>query len=255
MKIRTLIVDDEPLARQRLRALLTPDPDIDLVGECGDGAQAVDALRQLRPDLLWLDVQMPALDGFGVLRALDGAVPSAVVFVTAHDRYALRAFEVHALDYLLKPFDKARFAAALERAKSQVRQGKTAELEKRLLALLQSSPAPANFPDRLIVKTGGRISFVPVKDIDWIEAAGNYVKLHVGKEDHLLRETLGGLETKLDPHRFARIHRSAMVQIERIKQLQPAFHGDYVVKLRDGTELTLSRSYREKVQAVLGGAL
>ena len=145
MKIRTLIVDDEPLARQRLRALLTPDPDIDLVGECGDGAQAVDALRELRPDLVWLDVQMPALDGFGVLRALDGAVPSAVVFVTAHDRYALKAFEVHALDFLLKPFDKARFAAALARAKSQVRQGKTAELEKRLLALLQSSPAPNNF--------------------------------------------------------------------------------------------------------------
>jgi two-component system LytT family response regulator len=254
MKIRTLIVDDEPLARQRLRALLTPDPDIDLVGECGDGAQAVDALRELRPDLVWLDVQMPALDGFGVLRALDGAVPSAVVFVTAHDRYALKAFEVHALDYLLKPFDKARFAAALERAKSQVRQGKTADLEKRLLALLQSSP-PNNFPDRLIVKTGGRISFVPVGDIDWIEAAGNYVKLHVGKEDYLLRETLGGLETKLDPRRFARIHRSAMVQIERIKQLQPAFHGDYAVKLRAGTELTLSRSYREKVQAVLSGVL
>jgi two-component system, LytTR family, response regulator len=224
--IRTLIVDDEPLARQRLRRLLEADPDIVILGECGDGQQAVTDLRQLRPDLVFLDVQMPVLDGFGVLQALGGTPLPTVIFVTAHDRYALKAFEVHALDYLLKPFDKARFGAALERAKTQVRQGSAAALDERLQELLQTVQPRRSGPERLIVRSSGRIYFVRTEDIDWIEAAANYVRLHVGKEDHLLREGLTALEKKLDPGRFVRIHRSTIVNLERIQELQPAFHGD-----------------------------
>lgn len=252
MKIRTLVVDDEPLARQRLRGLLAPDADVELIGECGDGRQAVEAVEQLKPDLLFLDVEMPALDGFGVLRALAGGTMPVVVFVTAHDRYALKAFEAHALDYLLKPFDKSRFAAALQRAKNQVRLGKSAGMEERLLALLETVQQRRPLADRLAVKTSGRVCFVRVADLDWIEAAGNYVRLHAGKEDHLLRESLGGLEAKLDPRRFVRIHRSTIVNIDRIRELQPVFHGDYRVVLIDGTELTLSRSCRDKLQDTLG---
>ncbi len=256
MKIRTLIVDDEPLARQRLRRLLDADPDIAVVGESGDGEQAVADLRTLRPDLVFLDVQMPALDGFGVLQALEGDTPlPVVVFVTAHDRYALKSFEVHALDYLLKPFDKARFAVALERAKVQMRQGSAAALNERFQELLHSVPDRRHGPERLMVKSDGRIYFVRIEDIDWIEAAGNYVRLHVGMEAHLLRDSLTALESKLDPRRFVRIHRSTIVNLERIRELQPAFHGDYVVILRDGTELALSRSCRDKLEESLGDAL
>jgi two-component system LytT family response regulator len=249
VKIRTLIVDDEPLARQRLRKLLEADADIGIVGECGDGQDAVAQLQRLRPDLVFLDVQMPVLDGFGVLQALAGQPLPVVIFVTAHDRYALKAFEVHALDYLLKPFDRTRFAAALERAKVQVRQGNAALLSERLHEMLERRPGP----ERLVVKSGGRIYFVRIEDIDWIEAAGNYVRLHVGKEEHLLRETLGALEQRLDGRRFVRIHRSTIVNLERIRELQPAFHGDYVIVLHDGTELALSRSCREQLEKSLGG--
>jgi two-component system LytT family response regulator len=255
VKIRTLIVDDEPLARQRLRRLLEADPDIAILGECGDGDDAVAKLRALRPDLAFLDVQMPVLDGFGVIEALAGTDLPVVIFVTAHDRYALKAFEVHALDYLLKPFDKARFAAALARAKAQVRQGNAAGLSERLQELLQGMPARRAGPDRLVVKSGGRIYFVPVDDIDWIEAAGNYLRLHVGKDDHLLRESLTALEKKLDPAHFVRIHRSTIVNLARIRELQPAFHGDYVIILNDGTELALSRSCRERLEEALGHRL
>jgi two-component system LytT family response regulator len=254
-------VDDEPLARQRLRRLLEADPDIAVLGECGDGEQAVADVLKLRPDLVFLDVQMPVLDGFGVLQALadqgdlgDSALP-VVIFVTAHDRYALKAFEVHALDYLLKPYDKSRFAVALERAKTQVRQGSTTALNERLQELLQGVSGSRQGPGRLMVKSGGRIYFVRIEDIDWIEAAANYVRLHVGKEDHLLRESLTGLEKKLDPAHFVRIHRSTIVNLERIRELQPAFHGDYVIILRDGTELALSRGCRDKLEASLGHAL
>ncbi|MCI0376825.1 MAG: LytTR family DNA-binding domain-containing protein [Gemmataceae bacterium] len=265
MKIRTLIVDDEPLARQRVRALLEADPDIDVVGECGDGGHAATEVRRLKPDLVFLDVQMPVLDGFGVVQELQGETLPVVIFVTAHDRFALRAFEVHALDYLLKPFDRERFASALSHAKAQIRNGQNADLEKRVLAMLQGlgpvTPEPS-LPqgrgeklERLVVKSAGRVYFVRVTDIDWVEAAGNYVRLHVGKQDHLLRESMAGLESKLDPKRFVRIHRSVIVNIERIRELQPAFHGDYAVVLQDGTELTLSRSHREKLQETLGHSL
>jgi two-component system LytT family response regulator len=255
VNIRTLIVDDEPLARQRLRKLLDADPDIAVLGECGDGAEAVAALQQLRPDLVFLDVQMPGLDGFAVLKALAGTALPAVIFVTAHDRYALKAFEVHALDYLLKPFDKTRFAAALERAKAQLRQDSTAALSDRLRAMLDAVESRRPAPERLVVKSAGRIYFVRIADIDWIEAAGNYIRLHVGKDAHLLREPLTALERRLDPARFVRIHRSTIVNLERIRELQPAFHGEYVVILCDGTELALSRSCRDQLEQSLKTAL
>jgi two-component system LytT family response regulator len=254
VKIRTLIVDDEPLARQRLRGLLEPDGDLEIVGECGDGKQAVSAVRQLRPDLMFLDVQMPVLDGFAVLEALPAALVPVVIFVTAHDRYALKAFEVHALDYLLKPYDRARFSAALDRAKAQVRREQTPGLDQRLLELLCTLRERRPAQERLVVKSAGRVCFVRIEDIDWIEAAGNYVRLHVGKEDHLLRESMSGIEARLDA-RFARIHRSTIVNIERIRELQPAFHGDYAVILNDSTELALSRGFREKLEESLGHRL
>lgn len=255
MKCRTLLVDDEPLARQRIRALLDGDPEIELVGECGNGREAVDAVLQFQPDLMFLDVQMPILDGFGVLQALAGASMPVVIFVTAHDRFALKAFEVHALDYLLKPFDRDRFRAALNRAKGQVRLGKAAGLESKLSDLLQTVHERQTGPDRLVVKSAGRVYFVRVQDIDWVEAAGNYLRLHAGNEEHLLRESMNGLEARLDPARFARIHRSTIVNLERIRELQPAFHGDYLVVLHDGSELTLSRNYRDKLRKRFGKGL
>ena len=279
MKIRTLIVDDEPLARQRVRKLLEADSDIAILGECSDGKQAVAELRKLRPDLVFLDVQMPVLDGFGVLQSLVGTEMPVVIFVTAHDRYAVKAFEVHALDYLLKPFDRVRFGAALERAKAHVRQGSAVALEDRLEKLMQTLAPPDSHPlaykgrgetespmpqtalgdagrrlERLMVKSDGRIYFVRIDDVDWIEAAGNYVRLHVGKENHLLRETLTALDKKLDPARFVRIHRSTIVNLERIRELQPAFHGDYVIVLQDGTELAVSRGFRDNLKEALGQA-
>jgi two-component system, LytTR family, response regulator len=259
MTLRALIVDDEAVARRRIRRLLQREPDVTVVAEAADGRTAVQVIREQSPDVVFLDVQMPELDGFGVVAEL-GHHPPTIVFVTAYDEYALRAFEVHALDYLLKPFDKTRFAAALERGKAQVRLGQSGGMEQRLMAFLRTvedhRPSPRQpLPERLVVKSAGRVSFVRVEELDWIEAAGNYVRLHVAKEDHLLRETLSGLEAKLDPRRFVRIHRSTIVNIDRIRQLQPAFHGDYVVQLHDGTELTLSRSCRDKLEEALGHAL
>jgi two-component system LytT family response regulator len=249
-----LIADDEPLARQRLRTLLDGEPDIDVIAECSNGEEAVRAVRQQNPDLVFLDVQMPVRDGFGVLEALTPSPLPAVIFVTAHDRYALKAFEVHALDYLLKPFDRERFGKALDRARARLRQNSGHDVDRRLLALLADVRPVRPAVERLIVKSGGKVSFVRTDEIDWIEAAGNYLRLHVGNDVHLLRETMSSLEARLDPRVFVRIHRSTMVNIERIRELQPSFHGDYVVSLRDGTELTLSRGCREKLQGVLGGA-
>ncbi len=251
-RIRALIVDDEPLARERIRTLLTGEPEIEVVGECGDGHKAVAAIRRHAPDLLFLDVQMPELDGFGVLQELGAQPLPVVVFVTAYDKYALRAFEVHALDYLLKPFDRERFYKTLTRARAQIRQEKSGEVSERILALLADLKGAPKHLERLVIKSGGRVFFLRTEEIDWIEAAGNYVRLHTGGEEHLLRETMSKLEAQLDPGKFLRIHRSTIVNLERIQELQPAFHGDYVVLLRDGTRLTLSRSYRDKLQEVLG---
>ena len=247
MKIRTLIVDDEPLGRERIRALLASDPDIEVIEECADGRRAVAAIERARPDLVFLDVQMPEMDGFAVLEAIAGDRMPVIIFVTAYDRYALRAFEVHALDYLLKSFDRERFAAALERAKEEIHRSKAGVLNERLAGLLEDLQAKQKRLTRLVVKSGGRIVFLRVDEIDWVEAADNYVRIHAGRESHLIRETLQSLEGRLNPDKFLRIHRSTLVNLDRIRELQPIFHGDYLVKLNDGTELTLSRSYREKL--------
>ena len=252
MKIRTLIVDDEPLGRERIRALLARDPEIEVVEECPDGRRAVAAIERSRPDLVFLDVQMPEMDGFAVLEAIAGDRMPAIIFVTAYDRYAVQAFEVHALDYLLKSFDRDRFEAALERAKQEIHRSKTGVLNERLAGLLEDLQAKQKRLTRLVVKSGGRIVFLRVDEIDWVEAADNYARIHAGRESHLIRETLQSLEGRLNPEQFLRIHRSTLVNLDRIRELQPIFHGDYVVKLNDGTELTLSRSYREKLLEPLG---
>lgn len=246
-KIRALICDDEPLARERIRRYLGSEPDIETVGECANGQQAVEALARLAPDLMFLDIQMPEMDGFGVLKAMGPQKIPVVIFVTAYDKYALRAFEVHALDYLLKPFNRDRFRKALGRARAQLEHDNHGQLDQRLLTLLEDLKTDHKYLDRLVVRSVGRVFFLKTDEIDWIEAAGNYVRLHVGREGHLLRETMSHLEAKLNPDKFLRIHRSTLVNIDRIKELQPLFSGDYTVTLRDGRQLTLSRSYRDKL--------
>jgi len=249
-KIRTLIVDDEPLAREKIVDMLAGDAEIEIVGECGDGLAAVAAIEAHKPDLLFLDVQMPELDGFGVLEVIEET--PVIIFVTAYDQYALRAFEVHALDYLLKPFDRERFNKALQRAKHQIARERAGAAPQELIALLADLKARPKPLERLVIKAGGRVFFLRVDEIDWIEAAANYVKLHVGRESHLLRETINGLAAKLDPDKFLRIHRSIVINLERVKELQPWFHGDYVIILQDGTQLTSSRNYREQLRNLLG---
>jgi two-component system, LytTR family, response regulator len=252
--IRTLIVDDEPAAREGMRHLLAADPEIVLAGECSNGREAVAAIRDTSPDLAFLDVQMPELDGFGVLREVGVERAPAVVFVTAFDQYALRAFDVHAIDYLLKPFTDDRFRQSLDRAKQLVRQGRLGDLSRKLAALLdndESAPAP-RYLDRLVVKSGGKVTLLPVGEIEWIDAEGDYVRIHVGKTWHLLRETMKNLEDQLDAARFVRIHRSTIVNLEKVKELQPFFRGEYVVVLHNGTTLKLSRGYRDNLEARLG---
>jgi two-component system LytT family response regulator len=249
---RVLIVDDEPLARERLRMLLQDEQGIDVVGEAGDAATAAESIAALSPDLVFLDVQMPGATGFDVISAVGADKMPMVIFVTAYDRYALRAFEVHALDYLLKPFDRDRFRHALGRARRQLDGRSSGDLERRLLAIVNDLKPSHGRVDRFVVKAGGRVFFVRADEIDWIEAAGNYVKLHVGNDTHLFRETMNAVEARLDADMFFRIHRSHIVNIERIRELQPWFNGEYVVFLKNGTRLTLSRGYREKLQERVG---
>lgn len=251
MKTRVLIVDDEPLARERLHQLLRGEPTVEVIGECADGREAVAAIQQHSPGLVFLDVQMPELDGFGVLEAIQGEGMPAVIFVTAHDKFALRAFEVHAVDYLLKPFDQERFRTALRRALDQIQRRQSGELTAQLTALLKEVKPEARYLERLAVKSSGRVIFLRTEDIDWIEAADNYVSLHVGTETHLHRETMSALVAQLPPNQFLRISRSTIVNVERIKELQPLFHGEYVVILRNGTKLTLSRNYREALRQLI----
>ncbi len=258
-KIRTLIVDDEPLARRNLRVLLEDDPEIEIVGECGSGYEALEVINEQPPDLLFLDIQMPEMSGFEVLERIEHGRIAAVVFVTAFDQYALRAFEVHALDYLLKPFDDARFEKALRQAKAQIEQREINQLSRKLFALLEDRAAPSEkkttgYLTRFMIKASGRVLFLKAEEVDWIAADDYYVKLHTGRKTHMLRETLSDLETRLDPEKFIRIHRSTIVNIERIKELHPHFNGEYLVILHDGTELKLSRSRREQVQAALKGS-
>jgi two-component system LytT family response regulator len=258
-RIRTLIADDEPAARDAIRSLLDGDADIEIIAESADGRSALNAIREGRPDLVILDVQMPELDGISLLRALDPSELPVVIFITAHDRYAVNAFEVHALDYLLKPFDDRRFHTALAHAKDRVRQGKLGALRLELLDLLAAPAEPpatagsdGRYLKRLVIKSGGRVTLLGVSDIDWIEAEGDYVKVHAGKAWHLLRETMKHIEGQFDPAQFVRIHRSTIVNVERIKELQPYFKGEYVVKLHDGTSLKLSRGFRPHLEKALG---
>ena len=251
-RIRTLIVDDEPLARERLRMLLSTEPWLEIIGEASNGSSTVDAIRKQKPDLVFLDVEMPNVSGFDVIEAIGAERMPFVIFVTAYDKYAIRAFDVHAVDYLLKPFDRDRFYQALAKARQQIERLTGGELERRLLELMKDLKPTAQKLDRFVVKSGGRVFFVRTEEIDWIEAAGNYVKLHVGPEAHLFRETMNALEAKLNPDTFYRIHRSHIVNIERVRELQPWFNGEYVVFLKDGTRLTLSRGYREKLQEKIG---
>ena len=248
--IRAVVVDDEPLARKRIQDLLRQDAEIQVVGECGSGSAAIEMLERTKPDLMFLDVQMPEVDGFELVEAIEGRVP-AVVFVTAYDKYALRAFDAQAVDYLLKPFNEGRFQQALQRAKDKIGRGNGSQMNAELVSLLKDVQAGRRPTERLVIKSGGRVLFLKASEIDYVEAAGNYLNLYVGKETHLIRETMQSLESRLDPDRFLRIHRSTIVNLERIKELQPWFGGEYVVILRDGRKLTLSRTYRARVQQLL----
>ena len=247
-KIRTLVVDDEPLARERLTNLLSAETDIEIIGQCRDGEEAATAIVDHTPDLVFLDVQMPAMNGFEVIETVGAERMPLVIFVTAYDQHALKAFQVRALDYLLKPFDRERFQEALQRARAHIQRNETGDLGRRLLALVKDLRRDQPKTDRLVVKSGGRLFFLRTDEIDWIEASGNYVRLHVGPTSHLLRETMNAIEGRLDPEKFFRIHRSRIVNMERIQEMQPWLNGEYAVLLRTGTRLTLSRGYREKLQ-------
>lgn len=257
-KITTIIIDDEPLARRNLRVLLEQDPQIEILDECRNGHEAIKSINTHSPDLIFLDIQMPEMDGFDVLARVGPEHIQAIIFVTAFDQYALKAFEVHALDYLLKPFDDERFKRALERAKSQIAAREIDKLSQRLLALLEDrkidrkeSSEQQKYLTRLMIKTSNRMMLLRVDEIDFVEADGNYAKLHAGRKTHLLREKMNDLEGRLDPARFVRIHRSVIVNIERIKEMHPHFNGDYIVVLDDGRQLRLSRSRREQLEARL----
>ena len=261
-KISALIVDDEKPARQRLRDLLEKHPGVAVAGECASGAEAVRLIRESPSELLFLDIQMPLLNGFEVIRQVGAALMPVTVFVTAYDAYAVRAFEASALDYLLKPYGDERFEQCLERALVYVRTQRREEMSRRLMSFLSEGrrsarpgAAGARYLERLLVKVGGRIIFLPTEDINWIEAAGVYVQLHTGGRKLLHRASLAELEAALDPGRFIRIHRSAIVNILSVKELFPHSHGDYAVVLKDGTRLKLSRSYRPKLETRLSQSL
>ena len=261
--IRTLIVDDEPLARDGIRLRLEQHGGFEVVAECGNGADAVEALLACEVDLVFLDVQMPGVTGLEVVDEIGPARMPVTVFVTAYDQYALRAFEAHALDYVLKPFDDERFAATVRRVRERVQERRAGRLGERLAGLLgeldgrgSSSAAEGGagsrrYPDRLAVKDASRVTFVPVEDLDWVEADGDYMRLHCGGKSHLVRRTMAEMEKRLDPDRFVRIHRSTIVALDRIRELRPTFHGEYAVLLKDGTKLKLSRGYRAKLQTLV----
>ncbi len=248
--LRVLVVDDDPLSRERIRSLLQDDAELEVIGECGDGRAGVEAIRREQPDLLFLDVQMPELDGFGVVEAIGAERMPVVVFVSAYVEFALRAFDAYALDYLLKPFAADRFALALARAKEQARLRAPGQ-DARISALARHLAGdPAAYPEVLAIKAGGQYAFVRVEEVDWVEADGNYARLHLGAATRMMTRTVTELETRiLDPARFARIHRSTIVNLSRIVAAEPLFHGDLSVSLRDGTRLTCSRRYRHNLEA------
>jgi two-component system, LytTR family, response regulator len=254
MTLRVVVADDEPLGRQRLVRLLQAEPETDVVAACADGEEAVVAIREHVPDVVLLDIQMPLLDGFEVVAALGDADQPAVIFVTAHDQYALRAFEVHAFDYLLKPVDQERLREAIGRAMSTPGRAPQGSTTRRILSLLEelNTRERARGRDRLVVRTPERAFFLRSETIDWVEAAGKFVHLHVGRSVHALRESMAELEQELDPARFLRISRSVIVNIDRIQEIQPWFQGDYVLILTDGTRLTSTRGYRDNMRKLLG---
>jgi two-component system, LytTR family, response regulator len=250
--IRVLMTDDEPVALRRMRRLLRAADDVDIVGECGDGASAVEAIRELKPDVVLLDVQMPELDGFGVVQALGAETLPAIIFVTAYDRYALRAFDVHALDYVLKPVDQGRLLLAIDRARTRIATHRHQTMDARMVALLEDLTAQRRYLTRLPVRSERGVRVIDLVDVEWISASDNYVTLHAAGREYLLRDTMTRLERQLNPTHFVRIHRSTIVQVDRIHELLPAFHGDYTIVLKDGTRLTLTRGYRPKVEEALG---
>ena len=247
--LRAFIVDDEAPARRRIRRLLLSEPDVAVTGECGDGASAIEVIIRARPDLVFLDVQMPERDGFDVVAGIRSGDRPPIVFVTAYDRYALRAFEIHAVDYLLKPFTRERFRTALERVRDRIaRRAPDSAVE----ALVRTLRDRQKYRSRVTVKSGGRTHVLDLASVDWIQAADNYVRLHVQSREYLLRETLASLETRLDPARFVRIHRSVIVPVDRVATLTPVSHGDAEVLLRDGTRLAASRTWRDRLRRVIG---
>lgn len=251
--IRVLIVDDEPVARRGLRNQLRKAGDVQVIGEAGNGRDAVETIIQTQPDLVFLDVQMPLLDGFRVVETLaEGNLPPAIVFVTAFDEHAIRAFEINALDYLLKPVDPKRLQKTLQRAREQIRNTRNGDRDEKLFALLRDLQSrKTEYLQRFVVKKAGRIIFLDAGEIEWLSSDGNYVQLHSKGKAHLLRETMDGLECKLDPHEFIRIRRSTIVRTETVKELQPLFNGEYALILKDGTQLQSSRRYRKNLDALL----
>ena len=257
--IRTIIADDEHLARKKLRLLLGSEPGVQVVAECQDGRQTVGSVREHKPDLLLMDVRMPDVDGFEVLLQLAGDEMPVVIFTTAYDQFAVRAFEAHAMDYLLKPFERERLHQSIERARAELLKSHNRDLTNRILDLLSSKAEPKVNPrqteDRMVIRAGGKVVFLDLEDVDWIEAAANYVKLNVGKESYLLREGIGSVSERLDPDRFVRIHRSVIVNVRKIKELQPCDSGEYIAVLKNGKELSCSRGYRAELQRLIGGNL
>jgi two-component system, LytTR family, response regulator len=250
MPLTALIVDDEPLAREGLAMLLSRDAEVAAIHEAKNGREAVTAIRSMRPDIVFLDVQMPEMDGFAVVQEVGAEHMPAVVFVTAHDRYAIQAFEVNAIDYMLKPVTEERFVRALERVKARVRLRSGEDASRHIISLLETIALPSRYIKRLAVRTAGKTIFVDIDDVDWIEAAENYVQLHAGRAGHLVHVSMNTLEKSLDPEMFARIHRSIIVNIARIKEMQPALHGEYVITLANGVRLQSGRVYNEKLKAL-----
>ncbi len=265
-RLRVVIIDDEPTARRGVKLLLQQESDIEIVGEAGSGMAALELLRTTRPDIAFLDIQMPELDGFGVIRELDPKMRPAIIFITAYNQHALQAFEVHAVDYLLKPYEDERFHAAVDRARRDCRQRDQGTFNARLDQLLAHfekgsrsrdgmSDSANSFSDRILIKSSGEVLFLKPGEIDWIEAEGDYMKFHVGGKAHLMRETMARLEARLDGARFVRIHRSTIVNLDRVRKLTPSIAGEYAVVLADGTKLRLSRSYQDRLQAQLKSVL
>jgi len=251
MKIRALIADDEPLGRSLIRKLLAEDPEFECVGECADGAEALRAIRHDPPDLVFLDVQMPGLNGFEVLANLGKQQLPAIIFVTAFDSFALKAFEARALDYLLKPVSDERFFEALNRVKTYLVDREADSMRDRLLGLVRDLNESPKYISRLAVESGGSLIFLKVSEIDWIEASGNYLSLHVGKQSYLLRGRISGVEKNLPPDQFFRVHRSTIVNLDRIREFQPLFKGEGLIVLKDGSRLSASRSCSQRLREFL----